>query len=356
MEAFAGWSMPIHYPLGVLGEHVHTRACAGLFDVSHMGQITLRAHSGDSHDVALALETLIPADLASLPVGRQRYGFLTTPSGGVRDDLMIANLGRFWYLVVNAACVAGDLAYLRTQLSDRCSVELLADRALLAIQGPQAGAAVAALVPQAAAMRFLDAAVVSVDDAECVITRSGYTGEDGFEISIPAHAAARIGERLLDQPAVRLAGLGARDSLRLEAGLCLFGHDLTADTTPVEAALDWAVPCVRRAGGVRCGGFPGAEVILQQLSSGAPRKRVGLRSESRPVRGGAGLFADATSSLALGAVTSGTFGPSARGPVAMGYVPVTAAHVGSRLFADVRGRRVPVTLTEMPFVAHRYHR
>jgi aminomethyltransferase len=207
-----------------------------------------------------------------------------------------------------------------------------------------------------AAMRFMDADVFSIDGASCFITRSGYTGEDGFEISVPAAMAATIVERLLDHASVKLIGLGARDSLRLESGLCLYGHDLTADTTPVEAALEWAIQPARRVGGARVGGFPGSEVILSQLSHGAERKRVGLRPDARPVREGAALFADATSSAPLGQITSGTYAPSAQCPVAMGYVPASVAHIGTRLFADIRGQRIPVTLSGMPFVPHRYHR
>jgi aminomethyltransferase len=356
MEAFAGWSMPIQYELGILAEHRHTRTAAGLFDVSHMGQILVRARSGEVRDAALALESLVPADLLSLRPGRQRYGFFTTRSGGISDDLMIANLGTYFYLVVNAAGAADDAAHLREHLSDRCSVEVLSDRALLAIQGPRACAALAAVVPMVAAMRFMDADVFSIGDVPCFISRSGYTGEDGFEISVPASMAATVVEQLLDYPSVKLIGLGARDSLRLESGLCLYGHDLTQETTPVEAALGWAIGPARRTGGARAAGFPGSEVILSQLSLGASRRRVGLKPEARPVREGAALFADATSTTVLGQVTSGTFAPTVQCPVAMGYVPSSVARIGTRLYADVRGQRVPVTLSNMPFVPHRYHR
>jgi aminomethyltransferase len=356
LAPFAGFTMPIHYSPGILAEHKHTRAAAGLFDVSHMGQILLRSRSGDSAEAACALETLVPVDVVSLRTGRQRYAFLTTESGGIRDDLMIANFGSFLYLVVNAACVVGDLAHLRERLSALCSIELLSDRALLAIQGPLACAALSALVPAVATMRFMDAGIFSIDGTECFIARSGYTGEDGFEISVPAAAAQSVAERLLGHSSVQLIGLGARDSLRLEAGLCLYGHDLSAETTPVEAALDWAIQPVRRTGGSRAGGFPGADVILSQLTHGASRKLVGLRPELRPVREGAVLFADAASDTAVGRVTSGTYGPSAGGPVAMGYVPRSLTQVGTRLFADVRGQRTPVTVCDRPFVPHHYHR
>jgi aminomethyltransferase len=356
MEPFAGWSMPICYPLGILGEHRHTRAAAGLFDVSHMGQISVRARSADLRDAALALESLMPVDLASLRPGRQRYGFFTTPDGGVRDDLMIANLGDHLLLVVNAACAEADLAHLREHVADRCTIEPLTHRALLSIQGPDAWVVLASVVPGVARMRFMDAGEFLVDGAACIVARSGYTGEDGFELSIPVAAAARIFDRLVAHPSVRLVGLGARDSLRLEAGLCLYGHELTTDTSPVEAGLDWAIQPARRAGGARAGGFPGCEVVLSQLANGVSRRRVGLRPEARPVREGAALFADSTSQHPIGRVTSGTYAPSAHCPVAMGYVTAGSARPGTRLFADVRGQRVPVESSDLPFVPHRYHR
>jgi aminomethyltransferase len=356
MESFAGWAMPIHYPLGILGEHRHTRAAAGLFDVSHMGQIMVRALAGDHLAAARELEKLVPVDVMGLKPGRQRYAVLTNGSGGVRDDLMIANLGDFWYLVVNAAAAAADLAHLQEHLHATCSVELASARALLAVQGPEACAALSALVPAVAAMRFMDAGVFAIDGTTCFISRSGYTGEDGFEMSVPVAVAEDIAERLLSHGSVRLIGLGARDSLRLEAGLCLCGHDLGEDVTPIEAALDWAIQPARRRGGTRAGGFPGADVILTQLERGVARKRVGLRPEGRPVREGAALFADPTSNAAIGRVTSGTYGPSAEGPVAMGYVPISLTPTGTRLFADVKGQRIPLAVCNMPFVPHRYHR
>jgi aminomethyltransferase len=356
IESFAGWAMPIHYPLGILGEHKHTRAAAGLFDVSHMGQIFVRGLEGDHLAAARELERLVPVDVMGLKPGRQRYALLTDEWGGVRDDLMIANLGDCWYLVVNAAATAADLAHLQEHLSATCSVELASARALLAVQGPDACAALSALVPAVAAMRFMDAGVFTVDAATCFISRSGYTGEDGFEMSVPVAVAEDIAERLLRHPSVQLVGLGARDSLRLEAGLCLCGHDLGKDTTPIEAALDWAIQPARRTGGSRPGGFPGADVILTQLERGVARKRVGLRPEGRPVREGAALFAHPTLDAPIGRVTSGTYGPTAQGPVAMGYVPISLTPIGTRLFADVRGQRIPLAVSDMPFVAHRYHR
>jgi aminomethyltransferase len=356
IESFAGWAMPIHYPLGILGEHRHTRAAAGLFDVSHMGQIMVRALEGDHLAAARELERLVPMDVMGLKPGRQRYALLTNELGGVLDDLMIANLGDCWHLVVNAAATTADLAYLQEHLNATCSVELASARALLALQGPEACAALSALVPAVAAMRFMDAGVFNIDGVSCFISRSGYTGEDGFEMSVPAAVAEDVAERLLNHPSVKLVGLGARDSLRLEAGLCLCGHDLGKDLTPIEAALEWAIQPARRTGGPRSGGFPGADVILTQLERGVARKRVGLRSEGRPVREGAALFADPTSDAAIGRVTSGTFGPTAECPVAMGYVPISLTPIGTRLFADVRGQRIPLAVSDMPFVPHRYHR
>lgn len=356
MQPFAGVSMPIHYALGVLGEHHHTRAAAGLFDVSHMGQVALRARSGENADAARALESLVPIDVLSLPVGRQRYAFFTADSGGVRDDLMVANFGSFLYLVVNAACAAADIEHLRARLSGVCEVTPLLDRSLLAIQGPAAVEVLSRLAPSVTGMRFMDAAIHAVEGAECYISRSGYTGEDGFEISIPTPAVQAVAQPLLAHPELKLIGLGARDSLRLEAGLCLYGHELSTDITPVEADLQWAIPPVRRTGGARAGGFPGADVILSQLMHGTARRRVGLRPQLRPVREGAALFDAQSGGTEVGRVTSGTYGPSARGPVAMGYVPNALAAAGTQLFADVRGQRTPVLVSELPFIPHRYHR
>jgi aminomethyltransferase len=306
--------------------------------------------------VARALERLVPVDVEGLRPGRQRYALFTNAAGGIRDDLMIANLGDAWLLVVNAAATRADLEHLENNLSDTCTVELLRERALLAVQGPEACAVVAALAPALAAMRFMDALRCSIDGTLCYVSRSGYTGEDGFELSVPLTAADAIAGRLMRHPAVRLIGLGARDSLRLEAGLCLYGHDLSDDTTPVEAALEWAIGPVRRAGGRRAGGFPGAEPILSQLAHGAARRRVGLKPELRPVREGAALFTAAAAATAIGRVTSGTYGPSVQCPVAMGYVPVSQARPGTLLYAEVRGQKTPLTVSELPFAPHRYHR
>lgn len=353
---FAGYAMPLQYPAGVLAEHLHTRASAGLFDVSHMGQIAVTPRSGDIADALRALEALLPVDLLGLAPGRQRYGLFTNEAGGIRDDLMVAHLGDRLILVVNAACKGADEAHLRSCLSQVCHVARL-DRALIALQGPAAVVALAAFAPEVADMRFMDVRRVVVLGAEAIVTRSGYTGEDGFEISLPADAAEPVARALLAQDGVRPVGLGARDSLRLEAGLCLYGADIGPDTDPVEAGLAWAIQPARRAGGTRAGGFPGAERVLSALASGPARRRVGLRPEGRlPVRAGAPLFAGADDDDAIGAVTSGGFGPSVGGPVAMGYCPAAHADVGTRLFAEVRGQRVPVAVATLPFVAAGFKR
>ncbi|ABE62439.1 glycine cleavage system T protein [Nitrobacter hamburgensis X14] len=358
---FAGHDMPVQYASGVLKEHLHTRAGAGLFDVSHMGQIALRPKSGKVGDAALALERLVPQDIVAVAPGRQRYALFTNAAGGLLDDLMVANFGDHLFLVVNGACKAADEAHLREHLSDVCTIEVLADRALVALQGPKAASVLAKACPEAPAMRFMDAGPHQVRIAggaiACFVSRSGYTGEDGFEISIPAAQAEALVSGLLDDPDVMPVGLGARDSLRLEAGLCLYGHDIDATTTPVEAALEWSVQKSRRSGGARAGGFPGANVILPQFEQGASRRRVGLRPEGRaPVREGAPLFADASSSDPIGTVTSGGFGPSLNAPIAMGYLPPLHAAIGGTVFADVRGQRLPLRVSEMPFVPHNYKR
>lgn len=349
MVPFAGYAMPVQYPAGLLKEHLHTRAQAGLFDVSHMGQIRLTPRSGDVDDVARALETLLPIDVLGLKPGRQRYGLLLDASGGIRDDLMVAHCGDSLVLVVNAANKVADEAYLRAHLADACTVTVLA-RALVALQGPGAEAALTRLAPEVAAMRFMDVRMLGLLGASAIVTRSGYTGEDGFEISIPEDKAEALAEALLADPAVLPIGLGARDSLRLEAGLCLHGNDIDPGTDPVEAGLSWAIPRVRRRGGVRAGGFPGAARILAALEDGPSRKRVGLRPEGpTPVRAGAPLFADETGT-AVGQVTSGGFGPSLQAPIAMGYLPAALAAPGTRVFAEVRGKRLAVAVAALPFV------
>jgi aminomethyltransferase len=357
MVPFAGYEMPVQYAAGVLKEHLHTRAAAGLFDVSHMGQIALVPKSGRLVDAAAALERLVPQDVIGLAPGRQRYAQFTNSDGGILDDLMIANFGDRLLLVVNAACKEADEALLRAGLSDACELHPLTDRALLALQGPKAASVLAKLCADAETMRFMDSGPRMVDGIPCYVSRSGYTGEDGFEISVPADQAERLAKTLLSDKDVLPIGLGARDSLRLEAGLCLYGHDIDTTTTPVEAVLEWSVQKVRRSGGVRAGGFPGADKILGQLDQGAPRRRVGLRAEGRaPVREGAVLFADATSAEAIGKVTSGGFGPILNAPVAMGYVPAALAAIGTQVFADVRGQRLALRVAAMPFVPNTYKR
>jgi aminomethyltransferase len=357
MAPFAGYEMPIQYPAGVMKEHLHTRAAASLFDVSHMGQMALRPSGGMVADVAQALERLVPADVLGLAPGRQRYAYFTNAHGSIIDDLMITACGDHVVLVVNASRKEVDEAHLRAAMSPVCTIEVLDDRALLALQGPKAEEALARLAPEVAAMRFMDARMLAIGGSACLVTRSGYTGEDGFEISVAGSEAERLARLLLDDASVAPAGLGARDSLRTEAGLCLYGADIDEQTTPVEAALEWAMQKVRRPGGARAGGFPGANAISRELDVGPRRRRVGLRSLDRtPVRGDAFLFAGRSAADPIGTVTSGCFGPSTAGPVAMGYVPHPQSATGTTLFAEVRSNRVPVEVADLPFVPHRYKR
>nr|WP_283254926.1 glycine cleavage system aminomethyltransferase GcvT [Marivita sp. GX14005] len=355
MVPFAGYEMPVQYPMGVMKEHLHCRGEAGLFDVSHMGQVIL--HADDMAQVGAALERLVPQDVLGLAENRQRYGFFTNEAGGIEDDLMFANRGDHLFVVVNAACKQADVARMTDAMAPDISVRLLEDRALLALQGPKAQAVLSEVNPAVSDMAFMDVATVSLGGVDCWVSRSGYTGEDGYEISVPAPDAAALAERLLGFDAVEPIGLGARDSLRLEAGLCLYGHDIDAGTTPVEAGLSWAIQKVRRDGGARAGGFPGSKVIQEQLSDGAPRKRVGLTPEGRaPMREGTPLYSSATSQSPIGAVTSGGFGPSVGGPVAMGYVATEYATRGTDLFGELRGKRLPVQVTALPFVAPGFKR
>jgi aminomethyltransferase len=357
MTPFAGYEMPLQYPAGILKEHLHTRASAGLFDVSHMGQIILRPRSGDVTDAAKALERLVPVDILGLAEGRQRYALFTNAQGGILDDLMVTNRGDHLFLVVNAACKAADEAHLRLTVFDACNIEPVKDRALLALQGPQAGAVLEAMAPEAADMKFMDVRTITLAGAECIVSRSGYSGEDGFEISVPDSHAENLARALLANDAVEPIGLGARDSLRLEAGLCLYGSDLDETTSPVEASLVWAMQKARRPGGERQGGFPGANRILDELAHGPARKRVGLLPEGRaPVRGGTQLFSAESGAEPIGTVTSGAFGPSLEAPMAMGYVPAANAATGTRLFAEVRGKKLPVTVADTPFVKPGYKR
>jgi aminomethyltransferase len=349
--------MPINFPSGILKEHLHTRAAAGLFDVSHMGQLAVRSRSRGGESAARALEALAPVDLLGLGEGRQRYALFTNPFGGVLDDLMITNRGDHFLLVVNAGRKDADEAHLRSSLSNSCVIEHLDDRALLALQGPLAESVLARLCPNVTCMRFMDVRSLSILGVDCIVSRTGYTGEDGFEISVPAPEAESLAREFLEDPKVAPIGLGARDSLRLEAGLCLYGADLDASTTPVEAGLAWAIQSSRRQGGSREGAFPGADVILQQLAEGSPRRRVGLRSKDRtPVRAGCRLYHDESSQVPVGQVTSGGFGPTINAPAAMGYVVTAESGSGSILFADVRDKRIPVVVSELPFVKSNYKR
>jgi aminomethyltransferase len=357
MVPFAGYEMPVQFAAGVLREHLHTRTASGLFDVSHMGQIRLSAKSGKVEDAALALERLVPQDILALPPGRQRYAQFINADGGILDDLMVANFGDHLFLVVNAACKDADEAHLRERLADICTIEPFGDRALLALQGPKAATVLARYSAGVPEMRFMDSGPRKIASFDCFVSRSGYTGEDGFEISVPAEHAEQLAKLLLTDGDVLPIGLGARDSLRLEAGLCLYGHDIDTTTTPVEASLEWSIQKSRRAGGARAGGFFGADKILGQLEKSAPRRRVGLKPEGRaPVREGAPLFVDASSPMRIGAITSGGFGPSLNAPVALGYLPTAFASVGTQVFADVRGQRLPLRVATTPFVPNTYKR
>ncbi|MCG6573602.1 glycine cleavage system aminomethyltransferase GcvT [Pseudomonas sp. AF32] len=352
MVPFAGYDMPVQYPLGVMKEHQHTRDQAGLFDVSHMGQIRLTGAGA-----AQALETLVPVDIIDLPVGMQRYAMFTNENGGILDDLMVANLGNDeLFLVVNAACKEQDLAHLRAHIGDRCSIEPLFEaRALLALQGPAAVTVLARLAPEVTKMTFMQFQRVTLLGVDCFVSRSGYTGEDGFEISVPATESEKLARALLAEPEVAAIGLGARDSLRLEAGLCLYGHDMNTETTPVEASLLWAVSKVRRADGARAGGFPGAQTVFAQQQNGVNRKRVGLLPQERtPVREGAEVVNEAGENI--GTVCSGGFGPTLGGPLAMGYLDIAYTALDTPVWAMVRGKKVPMLVSKMPFVPQRYYR
>lgn len=351
MVPFAGYDMPVQYPLGVKKEHLHTRDAAGLFDVSHMGQLRLIGEGA-----AAFLETLVPVDIVDLESGKQRYAFFTNEEGGIMDDLMVANLGDHLFVVVNAACKEQDIAHLKAHLPSGVELEVIEDRALLAIQGPQAAKVLARFAPEVTDMLFMDIRKVEILGAECIVSRSGYTGEDGYEISVPADKAEELARKLTAEEEVEWIGLGARDSLRLECGLCLYGHDLDTTTTPVEASLLWGIQKVRRVGGEREGGFPGADIILKQIETkDVARKRVGLVGQTKaPVREGVELF-DADGAK-IGIVTSGTAGPNAGKPVSMGYVRADLAAIGTELFAEVRGKMLPMTVEKMPFVPQRYYR
>ncbi len=356
MVPFAGWEMPVQYPLGVMKEHLHTRTAAGLFDVSHMGQIILRPRSGRIEDAAMALERLVPVDIAGLKPGRQRYALFTDENGGILDDLMVANRGDHLFVVVNAACADADEAHLGAHLSDACEIERL-DRALLALQGPAAEDVLAGFAHGTAGMKFMDVGIFHAGDTELWVSRSGYTGEDGYEISVAPDKALGFAGALLARPEVEAIGLGARDSLRLEAGLCLYGSDIDRTTTPVEADLGWAIQKVRRRGGSRAGGFPGAERILEEMETGPRRRRIGLLPDGKaPMRAPADLYDDGVAGNAVGHVTSGGFGPSVGVPISMGYVPTDLAVPGTPLWGEVRGKRLPATVADLPFRPSTYKR
>jgi aminomethyltransferase len=348
MVPFAGYSMPVQYPSGIIAEHLHTRNRAGFFDISHMGQLRL---SGPG--VAEALEKLVPGDISGLPLWKQRYTVLTTDGGGVLDDLMITNAGDHYFLVVNAARKVVDLRHLVDRMPDSALIEMLSGRALFALQGPEAAAVMARLAPGAERLEFMAAGKFGFDSVECFVTRCGYTGEDGFEFSIPAQDAERVARLVLDQAEVAPVGLGARDSLRLEAGLCLYGHELDEYTTPVEAGLSWVVANRYKQESGAAASFPGAERILDQIQSGTARKRVGLLPEGRaPIREGAQIL-NARDEV-VGRVTSGGFGPSLGAPLAMAYVDSAVALEGTRLTAMLRNRPCTIKVTGLPFVEHRY--
>jgi aminomethyltransferase len=350
MVPFAGYAMPVNYPSGIIAEHRHCREFAALFDVSHMGQLRL---VGD--EAAAALETLVPVDLVDLPVGKQRYALFTNAAGGILDDLMVARRPNDLFVVVNAACKDADTRHLITHIGHRCQVVPMPERALLALQGPKAVKALARLAPGVDALVFMTGGSFTLAGTDCFVTRSGYTGEDGFEISVPAEAAAALAKALLSQPEVKPAGLGARDTLRLEAGLCLYGHDINETTTPVEAGLTWAIQKVRRPGGARAGGYPGADKIAAQLEAGVQIKRVGLLGLERiPVREGA-ILVDGQGHK-LGHVTSGTLGPTVNQPIAMAYLAANHAIINHEVHAEVRGKRQPMRVAALPFVPPGYHR
>ena len=350
MVPFAGYEMPVSYPAGIVAEHRQCRDAAALFDVSHMGQLRL---VGD--DAAAALETLVPVDVVGLAEGKQRYALFTNDSGGILDDLMVTRRADHLFLVVNAGRKVADIDHLRAEIGRRCAIEPMPEHALLALQGPAAGAVMQRLSPSLAKLTFMSGAVTKIAGIDCFATRSGYTGEDGFEISVAGANAEALARALLAAPEVKPAGLGARDTLRLEAGLCLYGHDIDTSTTPIEAALAWAIQKVRRPGGARAGGYPGAGTIERQLASGTARKRVGLVGLDRaPVREGAAIVDEGGG--AIGRVTSGTVGPSVGKPVALAYVPSALAAVGTPLDADVRGKRQPMQVQALPFAPHRYFR
>ncbi len=346
MVPFAGYAMPVQYPLGVKGEHLHTRAKAGLFDVSHMGQVRL---TGENR--VAELEKLVPGDIAILKPGRTRYSAFTQDDGTILDDLMITNAGDSLFLVINAACKDDDIVHMRANLGDGVSLEEIDDRALLALQGPDAPKVLARFAPAVADLKFMSFAEIEIAGSPCFVTRSGYTGEDGFEISVPNADAEALARKLLAEEEVEAIGLGARDSLRLEAGLCLYGNDIDTTTTPVEGDLNWIINKRRRAEG----GFKGADVILDQLENGADRKRVGIKPEGKaPAREHTQILN--SDGEEIGEITSGGFGPTVDGPIAMGYVAIEFSEPGTKIDLMVRGKARPAEVVDLPFAPHRYFR
>ncbi len=352
MVPFAGYSMPVQYPLGIMKEHLHTREKAGLFDVSHMGQCYIR--STDGSDPAKVIEELMPSALAVLKPGKMRYSLLLNDAGGIEDDLMVTRTFEpegTLYVVVNAACKEKDYAILEEKLGGRITLEPLEDRALIALQGPKAEAVLSALAPEVADLSFMEATMVTLEGVVCWVSRSGYTGEDGYEISVPADEADAFARRLLMNDDVELIGLGARDSLRLEAGLCLSGHDFNAVTSPVEAGITFALGKKRR----EIGDFSGAERILSELENGAANIRVGIVPAGRaPAREGVEI-ADSEGNV-IGKITSGGFGPTFGGPVAMGFVPAAFAENGTEIQLMIRGKAYLARVAATPFVPQRYKR
>jgi aminomethyltransferase len=346
MVPFAGYDMPVQYPAGIMTEHKHTREQASLFDVSHMGQVRLHgAHAAE------ALETLVPGDISALTAGHTRYTMFTNDQGGILDDLMVTQHGDYLYLVINAACKDTDIAHLQSKLSGSCEIEIIEDHALLALQGPAAVAVMARYAAPVRHMSFMSAAELHISDIPCFVTRSGYTGEDGVEFSVPVDAAEDVARLLLDEPEVAAAGLGSRDSLRLEAGLCLYGSDITETTTPIEAGLIWSISKRRR----EQGGFPGSDIVQQQIADGPPRKRVGIKPEGKAPARAHTEIADQNGNI-IGEVTSGGFSPTLGGPIAMGYVNTDHAAKETPVNLMVRGKAMPAQVTSPIFVEHNYFR
>ena len=355
MVPFAGYEMPVQYNLGVMKEHLHTRMAAGLFDVSHMGQILVYPKSGVIADAALAIETLVPVSISSLKSGRQRYAMFTNDNGGILDDLMIANRGDHLFIVVNASCKDGDFQHLKNNLGSDFQIDMVEDRSLIALQGPLAEKVLSKLNPTVKELKFMDSVTAKLLDTECWISRSGYTGEDGYEISIPNNAVDEIVQLLSQDINVEPIGLGARDSLRLEAGLCLYGHDIDTNTSPIEGNLNWAIQKIRRTGGERAGGFPGANRILRELEVGPSKKRVGILPDGRaPMREGTILYGSDNRNDPIGKVTSGAFGPSIQKSMSMGYVLKEYTGLETIIYGDVRGKLLAARVTSVPFKKSNY--